>query len=206
MTLESITALFIAMVISAAVPGPGVFACVARAIAFGFQPTFYIIGGILLGNVVFLMIAILGLVAAANTLGSFFIAVKYLGALYLIWLGLKLWRTDVPTDQVDIGLSQSSPWSSFLAGLVVPFSNSAVIVFYVSLLPTFIDLARFNWADSLIAIGVISLALFLVLALYAYSAARAGRFFRGPRAQKRLNRSAGTLMVGTGVYVALRQA
>ncbi|MGF1569178.1 MAG: LysE family translocator [Nodosilinea sp.] len=206
MTLESITALFIAMVISAAVPGPGVFACVARAIASGFQSTLYIIGGILLGNVVFLMIAILGLVAAANALGSFFIAVKYLGALYLIWLGLKLWRTDVAADQVDFSRSQSSPCSSFLAGLAVPFSNSAVIVFYVSLLPTFIDLTRLNWADSLIAIGVISLALFLVLTLYSYSAARAGRFVRGPRARKRLNRSAGTLMVGAGVYVALRQA
>ncbi|HSM83777.1 MAG TPA: LysE family translocator [Nodosilinea sp.] len=195
-----------AMVISAAVPGPGVLACVARAIASGFRSTLYIIGGILLGNLVFLMIAILGLVAAASALGNFFIAIKYLGALYLIWLGLRLWRSDVSANSVDIGQSQSSPWSSFLAGLVVPLSNSAVIVFYVSLLPTFLDLTRFNWADSLIAMGVISLALFLVLALYAYGAARAGRFFRGPRARQRLNRSAGTLMVGTGVYVALRRA
>lgn len=71
MTVESIATLFVAMLISAAVPGPGVFTCIARAIASGFQATLYIIAGIVLGNAAFLIVVILGLAAAASALGSY---------------------------------------------------------------------------------------------------------------------------------------
>jgi threonine/homoserine/homoserine lactone efflux protein len=202
MTIESILALFVAMLISAAVPGPGVVACVARAIASGFQDTLYVIGGILIGNIAFLMIAIFGLVAAAQTLGSLFIVVKYLGALYLIWLGLKLWRSTPNREISIINGRSSSSMSSFLTGLVVPFSNSSVIFFYISLLPSFIDLTSLSWTDVLIAMFVISIALLTVLTIYSYSAAKVRKIFRNHKALRRLNRGAGTLMIGTGVYVA----
>lgn len=206
MTIESIAALFVAMLISAAVPGPGVFACIARAIASGFAATFYIIGGILIGNAVFLIAVILGLAAAASALGSFFIVVKYLGALYLIWLGIQLWTAEISIDDIGQNGASSSPLSSFLAGLVVPFSNSAVIFFYVSLLPTFIDLSYLTWLDSLTAIFVISAALFIVLAAYSYSAARATRLLKNRTALKRCHQGAGALMISTGVYIAARKS
>ncbi|MEM9002810.1 MAG: LysE family translocator [Cyanobacteria bacterium P01_F01_bin.86] len=206
MTVESILALFVAMLISAAVPGPGVFACIARAIASGFQDTLYVIAGILIGNIVFLVIAILGLVAAAQALGSFFIAVKYLGALYLVWLGLKLWLSDSASEEFVVNAPSSSPRSSFLTGLILPFSNSAVIFFYVSLLPTFINLSSLSFTDSVIAILVISVALFTVLALYSYSAAKVRKLFNRRETRRAFNRGAGTLMIGTGVYVAVQRA
>lgn len=205
MTIETIFALFIAMLISAAVPGPGVFACIARAIASGFQDTLYVISGILIGNITFLIIAILGLVAAAQTLGSLFVVVKYLGALYLIWLGVKLWMSDPDPEAFNSNPGSSSPTSSFLTGLIVPFSNPKVIFFYVSLLPTFINLSRLGLADSLIAILVISTALFIVLSIYSYTAAKARTLFRSREKMKTFNRGAGTLMIGTGVYVATQR-
>lgn len=206
MTTESIFALFVAMLISAAIPGPGVFACVARAIAFGFKDTLYVIGGILIGNIVFSIIAIFGLVAATQALGSFFIVIKYLGALYLIWLGLKLWISDSNPTSFSISTSSHNSTSSFLTGLIVPFSNSSVIFFYISLLPTFINLRNLNLTDSLIAILTISIALFIVLTIYSYSAAKARKAFKNHKALKTFNRGAGTLMIGTGVYVAVQRA
>lgn len=205
MTTESVFTLFVAMLVSASIPGPGVFACVARAIASGFRDTLYVIGGILVGNIMFLVIAIFGLVAAAQVLGNFFILIKYLGALYLIWLGLKLWISDSDPASFSANAFSPNPTSSFLTGLIVPFSNSSVILFYISLLPTFVNLSSLNLADSLIAILTISAALFIVLAIYSYSAAKVRKAFRSRKALRRLNRSAGTLMVGTGVYVAVQR-
>lgn len=206
MTTESIFSLFVAMLISAAVPGPGVFACIARAVASGFQDTLYVIGGILIGNIAFLVIAIFGLVAAAQTLGSFFIVVKYLGALYLVWLGLKLWMFDSASEEFSTNVPSPSPTSSFLTGLIVPFSSSNVIFFYVSLLPTFINLGSLSFTDSLIAILVISIALFIILAIYSYSAANARKMFKSRKTLRTFNRGAGTLMIGTGVYVVAQRA
>lgn len=206
MTVESTFALFVAMLISAAMPGPGVFACIARAIASGFQDTLYVIGGILIGNIAFLVVVIFGLVAAAQTLGSFFIVVKYLGALYLVWLGLRLWMSDPASEEFSPNLPSSHPISGFLTGLIVPFSNSTVIFFYISLLPTFIDLSGLSFTDILVTILVISLALFIVLSVYSYSAAKARQMFQSHKPRKAFNRGAGTLMIGTGVYVATRQA
>ena len=205
MSVESIATLFVAMLISAAVPGPGVFTCIARAIASGFQSTLYIIAGIVTGNAAFLVVVILGLAAAASALGSLFIAIKYLGALYLIWLGLRLWMAEVNTDDIDRRVATTSPVSGFLTGLVVPFSNSAVIFFYVSLLPTFIDVNHLGWVDGFTAILVISVALFIVLAAYSYGAAQARGLLRDRRARRRCNQGAGALMLGTGVYIAVRQ-
>jgi threonine/homoserine/homoserine lactone efflux protein len=205
MTVESIATLFVAMLISAAVPGPGVLTCIARAIASGFQAALYIIAGIVLGNAAFLVVVLLGLAAAASALGGLFIAIKYLGALYVIWLGLRLWLAEVTTDDLDRQVASASPVSGFLTGLVVPFSNSAVIFFYVSLLPTFIDVNHLGWVDGFTAILVISAALFMVLAAYSYGATRARGLLRDRRARRRCNQGAGALMVGTGVYIAIRQ-
>jgi threonine/homoserine/homoserine lactone efflux protein len=204
MTTESVFALFVAMLVSAAIPGSGVFACVARAIASGFRDSLFVIAGILIGNIVFLIVTIFGLVAAAQTLGSFFVIVKYLGALYLVWLGLKLWMSD--SDLENFRVHASSSRSSFLTGLIVPFSNSSVIFFYISLLPTFIDLSILSLTDSLIVMLTISIALFLVLSMYSYGAAKARKIFKNRKTLKIFNRGAGTLMVGTGIYMATQRA
>lgn len=113
--------------------------------------------------------------------------------------------SEVNTDDIDSQVTSTSSVSSFLTGLVVPFSNSAVIFFYVSLLPTFIDVNRLGWVDGFTAILVISVALFIVLVAYSYGAARARGLLRDRRARQQCNQGAGVLIVGTGVYIAVRQ-
>lgn len=190
------------MLISAAVPGSGVFACIARAIASGFKDTLYIISGILIGNIVFLVIAILDMATAAQALGQLFNVVKYLGALYLIWLSLWLWMSAPDAVISSTETASTNSTSNFLTGLVVPFSNSSVIFFYVSLLPTFINVNKLNLTGSLVAILTISVALFVVLIIYSCGAARARNLFKSQTDLKKFNRGAGTLMIGTGVCVA----
>ena len=95
MTALSLTTFALAMALLAATPGPGVFATVARALASGFRQAASVGLGIVTGDLVFLLFAVYGLAAVAQWLGDFFTPVKYVGAVYLVWLGIGLWRTPV---------------------------------------------------------------------------------------------------------------
>lgn len=201
MTIETAIALLMAMIICAATPGPGVFACIAKALASGFKASIYVIFGIVLGNVVFLIFAFLGLSAIAQMLGEMFIIVKWVGGAYLFWLGCKMLRAD-PRISVSEKVSIKNKSSDFISGLIIPFSNPKVILFYVSLLPSFIDLSALNLLDITIAALLIAFALISVLAGYSYIASRSRRIFTSHRALRNLNRGAGGAMMGTGVIIA----
>jgi threonine/homoserine/homoserine lactone efflux protein len=93
MSLLSIFSLAIAMFILAATPGPGVFATISRSLASGFVPSLAVIAGIVTGDIIFLLFAIMGLSVIAQAMGNFFVVIKIIGAAYLIFLGIKIWRS-----------------------------------------------------------------------------------------------------------------
>jgi threonine/homoserine/homoserine lactone efflux protein len=202
MTIETACALLLAMMISAATPGPGVFACVSRALASGFRASLYVICGIVLGNVVFLILVILGLSAIAQILGDLFFIIKWVGGAYLVWLGWKMWTAEPAIPDTEKYLVEGKKQAGFICGLFVPFSNPKVILFYVSLLPSFVELSNLNYLDSLIAACLIAFALVSVLSAYAYLASRTRRIFASHRAVRNLNRGAGAAMMGAGVVIA----
>lgn len=142
--------------------------------------------------------------AAAQVLGYLFIVVKWLGGAYLFWLGWKMWTAKPDIRENEDRRVRPGKGSSFLGGLLVPFSNPKVILFYVSLLPSFVDLSRLNWSGGVSAAGLIALALTAVLSVYAYTASRMRHLFTSCRAAKNLNRGAGAAMMGTGVMIAMR--
>src|SRR5882757_9684161 len=89
----SILAAFaVALAIAVALPGPGIFAVVSCAIGRGFREALALICGIIIGDLIYFYLAVLGMAALARSMGEFFIVIKLAGAGYLIWLGLKLWR------------------------------------------------------------------------------------------------------------------
>jgi len=91
MTILNILGLAGAMLLLAITPGPGVFATVARALASGFKQASLVVVGIIIGDLIFLLMAIYGLSALSDIFGNFFTLVKYLGGAYLMWLGYKVW-------------------------------------------------------------------------------------------------------------------
>lgn len=92
MTLYSIFAFFVAMLILAITPGPGVIATVSKALSVGLLRTIPLIIGIIVGDLVFLLFSIFGLAFVAESFTMLFLLIKYLGALYLIYLGIKMWN------------------------------------------------------------------------------------------------------------------
>ncbi len=204
MTLASTLAFGFAMLILAVTPGPGVFASVAQALSGGFRSSVNVIAGIVLGDLLFLILAIFGLSAIAKAFGQLFFVVKIIGGTYLIWLGYKMWtKQPVPLNStMDAGTKNG--WQRFTGGLFITLSNPKVILFYCGFLPTFMDLAGLRVGDIAITAGVVTVVLSSVMVIYAYAAAQARRLFTSHRATRNLNRGAGTILIGTGAVIATR--
>ena len=203
MTLLSTLSFAFAMLLLAASPGPGVFATVSRSLSCGFRPALAVIAGIILGDIVFLLFAIFGLAILAQTLGSFFIIVKFLGGGYLIWQGIKTFCSKSSLTNVNAGATTSKS-GNFIAGLFITLGNPKVILFYCGFLPTFVSLSELTLTDIFIIIAVIATVLFAVLGSYAWLANSARKLLKTPRQVKRLNRVAGATMATAGLFIASR--
>jgi threonine/homoserine/homoserine lactone efflux protein len=204
LTVYSAIGFSVAMLVLAASPGPGVFATIARALASGFRPSLAVIGGIVLGDVIFLLFAAFGLSMVARALGNMFFIVKICGGAYLIWLGVRIWLKKPEPVTANQNRNISSQWGNFASGLVITLSNPKVILFYCGFLPTFLDLSALTLIDLVIVVTIITIVLGCVLGTYAFLASRARRMFTNQQALRRLNRAAGGVMVATGIAIAVR--
>lgn len=194
----------VALAIAVALPGPGIFAVVSCAIGRGFREALAMICGIIIGDLIYFYLAVLGMAALAYSMGEFFVVVKLAGAGYLIWLGVKLWRQNPAGLAVADGTSapQRGFRRSLLGGLMVTVSNPKTIGFYAGLLPTFINLEKLSVSEAVTMGAIVVLMVGGIPTAYAYAAARSRRFFSSPRRMKAMHRTAGTMMIGAGVTVA----
>jgi threonine/homoserine/homoserine lactone efflux protein len=202
MTLLNSLALISAMFVLAISPGPGVFATISRAIVSGFRSASLLIFGIVIGDIIYLLLAIFGLNIIAKVLGEFFILVRYIGGLYLIYLGYKIW---ILSPSFNIEKCSISWKTNFFSGLLITLSNPKVIIFYLTFLPAFIDLKHLRTFDIMIIITLVSVTLAFVLLSYAYMASRAKEFVKSKKAIKRLNKVSGGVMMGAGSLLILKE-
>lgn len=200
MSIESALSFFIAIFIFGITPGPGVFAILARALASGTGSCFFLALGMVISDICYLILACFGLSALAENWSEAFMLVRIAGALYLIYLGLKMWRA----RQQELTISDESRTRkrfSFLQGFLISASNPKVILFYIAFLPTFIDLTDLTGSDIALASVLTLIALLAGLMLIAACASSARHYVRSQQGHKTLNRTAGSIMVGAGLYL-----
>ena len=190
--------------VAAASPGPGIAAIVARVLGRGLNGAVAFTAGLALGDVVWLTIAILGLAAIAHTFYGVFLAIKYAGVLYLLYLAYRLWTQPAEARKVTAEASNDKPLRLFLAGLAVTMGNPKVMVFYLALLPSLIDLqavSLLGWLElSLVTLGVLA----VVFGSYVLLAARTRALFTSPRAIRMVNRGTGAVMASAAVAIAAK--
>jgi len=203
MTFSSIAALFGVMVFGALIPGVSVLAVSARSAASGFIHGVFTTIGIVVGDIIFILLAIFGLSVLAETMGGLFVLVKYLGAAYLIWLGVALWRSNSKVVEAE-EVIESSLLSSFLTGLFITLGDQKAILFYFGFFPAFVDLSAISYFDTSIIIVIAIIAIVGVKLGYAFMAVRASLFFKDSNAMKRINIAAGTMMIGVGIFLVAR--
>ncbi len=205
MTLTSMLALFGAMAMLALIPGPGAFTVMATSLASGLRLGAVTAVGIVCADFVFIILSVMGLTALAQSMGGFFVIVKYLGALYLMWLAISLWRssnTIMDVDVVDSPAPKASVTSSYLTGFLTTLANPKAILFYVGFFPAFLDLARLSYVDVVVILGIASVSVGGVMFGYAYTANKTRELLSTPKARQRLNRSAGGVMACSSILLA----
>ncbi|HEY3486951.1 MAG TPA: LysE family translocator [Gammaproteobacteria bacterium] len=201
MTLTDAVTLFGVMFILALVPGISVLTVTARAAAFGFTHGAVATLGILIGDIIFIAIAIFGLSLLADTLGNLFVLIKYLGAAYLVGLGVITCQSKPATAESPAN-TQSSLLSSFMPGLLITLGDQKAILFYLGFLPAFIDLSSASYKEAGIVIIMAALAIGLAKLGYALMAAKAGRLIN-PKTSRALSITAGSIMITVGVFLAI---
>ena len=191
------------MVVLAIVPSVSVFAVTARAAAFGFSHGLFTALGIVVADILFILIAVYGLALVAEMMGDQFHLIQYIGAAYLIWLGVSLWRSEVRARASE-DLRQSSWLSSFLTGFLITLADQKAILFYLGFFPAFIDLSTMTPADTLIIIVIAILGVGGAKLVYAFLAARASVLFKDSRALRGINVLAACVMIAVGVALLLK--
>jgi threonine/homoserine/homoserine lactone efflux protein len=204
MDLAGLLVFAIALFIAAAAPGPGIAAIVARVLGRGTDGAVAFTVGIAVGDVVWLTLAVVGLAALAQAFHGVFLAIKYAGAAYLLYLAYRLWTAPVSAREIEAASSREHPAKLFLAGLAVTMGNPKVMVFYLALVPTILDLTQLT----LVGYAELVLATLAVLGLvfsgYILLAARARHFLTSERAVRTANRGTGALMAGAAAAIAAR--
>lgn len=154
-----------------------------------------------ISDIIYLILACYGLAALAEHWSEAFMVIRFIGAIYLIYLGVKMWRASRQQLPTEIGVKEKSGMS-FLQGFVISASNPKVILFYIAFLPTFIDLTILSRGDIALASFLTLIGLMLGLMMIAIGASCARHYMHSPRGQKALNRTAGSVMIGAGAYLA----
>ncbi len=204
MSVESAITFFIAIFIFGITPGPGVFAILARAMVEGTRPCFLLALGMTISDIVYLVLACFGLAAIAEHWGGLFTIIRFTGAAYLCYLGWKLWTTPINLSEEVAVSKPRHGMMSFIQGFLISASNPKVILFYIAFLPTFMDLSVLSSTDIALASTLQLFALMLGLMLIAHMASKARKFFKSAQAMRNLNRSAGSIMMGAGVFLVTR--
>ena len=190
--------------VAAASPGPGITALVARVIGRGPEGASAFAAGLILGDLIWLAVAILGLAVVAQTFHEIFLIIKYVGAAYLLYLAYRMWTAPAAPHDIAANGSRESDLRLFLGGLALTLGNPKVVAFYLALLPNLIDLTRAGLTGYLELASVSIAVLTVVFGAYVIAAARARTLFRSVRAMRLLNRVGGTMIAGAAVAVATK--
>ena len=203
MTLLTALSLLAVMLVLAAVPSASVALVVTRSATLGFANGAAVVAGIVLGDILFVSLAVLGMSFLADTMGSFFIVLKLCGGVYLIWLGISLLRTNKNIKVQTTDSSGLSLFASCAAGFLLTLGDIKAIVFYASLFPSFVDMASLAVNDVILIMMVTIAAVGIVKLIYAYAAKNIAQRFQNRATQKLARSTAGFVMLGTGTYLVI---
>jgi len=203
MTLASVLVFAAALFVAAGSPGPSIAALVSRVLTKGWRDVLPFLMAMWVGETVWLSFAVAGLSAIAESFQPVFVAIKWVGVAYLLFLAWKMWFAR--TDGADGELPESrSAAKMFFAGLTVTLGNPKIMMFYVALLPSIIDLHGVTLVGWLELVAAMLIVLATVDIVWITLANKARQFLKSPRALKIANRVSAGTMAGAAAAIATR--
>lgn len=187
------------------IPGPTVTLVIAYALGQGLVAALSMVAGVALGDFVAMSLSLMGLGAVLATSATLFSLLKWLGAAYLIYLGIKLWRAAPTPEAIASRASAISPGGIFAHAFAVTATNPKGMVFFVAFVPQFIDPARPYGEQAAVLIATFVGLAALNSGAYAWLAASARARIAHPATLRVLNRVGGTVLIGAaGASVLVR--
>ena len=203
LTPYNISAMFLAMLALAMVPDASAIAVVARSMSSGIKQAAMVIVGIVVADFVLIVFAIYGLASVAYWMGDLFDIIKLLGGVYLIVLGIVLWKCRPQQIELE-GKIEVSWLSSFITGFLITMGDPKAILFYMSFLSAFLDVTKVTVLDTLTIMVLVTVVLFSVKMAYAYMGLKSRVLFNSNKASKRINYFSGSVMMITGLYLIIK--
>jgi threonine/homoserine/homoserine lactone efflux protein len=187
-----------------ATPGPVWVALIVRALSGGFHSAWPLALGVVVGDVIWPLVAIFGVSYLVSVYADFMFVLKIVGAIMFVFMGVQLIRKPVVAmGKSDSRLTRPGMWAGFVAGLLVILSNPKAILFYMGALPSFFDFRTITVWD---IVAICSISLIVPLLGNVALAAMVDRmrvFLASPEAIRRLNVVSGVLLIGVGLLIAV---
>jgi threonine/homoserine/homoserine lactone efflux protein len=204
MSVETWLAFAAASAIMLAIPGPTILLVISYALGHGRRTALATVTGVTLGDFTAMTSSLAGLGALLAASASLFTILKLIGAGYLMFLGIKLWRAPIVTGPMgdNDNLPEEKPLKILLHSYVVTALNPKSIIFFIAFVPQFLDLGKPFLPQTLI-LEATFLCLAALNALgYVFLADMARGYIRKASVQRIVNRTGGTLLIAAGAVTA----
>jgi threonine/homoserine/homoserine lactone efflux protein len=198
MTVMHILCFAGSLAVVAAVPGPAVMATIGRVMTHGERGALAFAGGLLLGDLVWLWTASLGLGAAASVVGPMLRWGELAGAVYLVLLAIKMWRSEPSAREVS-----PSDRHAALSAFLLQLGNPKAVLFYAAIVPTVVPIGELTVVHLSLLSAVVAVVLLAINLVYVACAAQARRGLRSPRALRAIYRVNALVLAGAAIAVAL---
>lgn len=184
-------------------PGPVWVALTARALSGGFQAAWPLALGVVVGDVIWPFLAILGVTWVVSVFAGFMVVLKWVAVLVFVAMGVLILRHADKTIASDSRLTRPGMWAGFLAGVAVILGNPKAILFYMGVLPGFFDLTAVTAADIAVIVAASMIVPLIGNVCFALFIDRARRVLTSPTALRRTNIVAGVLLIAVAGVIAV---
>jgi len=167
----------------------------------GFIAAFFLSFGLILGDITYLVAVILSLDFFSNTIASFMDQVKIIGGMYLIYLGIQSWRSG--NFKIKKNIPKKSNLAEFVTGYLISMANPKVMVFYIAILPSFINLKNLSLLIASEIIIITFLGLMAGISVINLGAIKIKNKLESSDSNAYINRIVGSIMIVAGIWLAL---
>jgi threonine/homoserine/homoserine lactone efflux protein len=201
MTLLDFASLFLIAFVFVITPGPGTLAVFSKSMSQGFMPAFYLSLGMVLGDLMYLSVVLFSLDLFAEVIIPLMDYVRILGGLYLVYLGYSAWNAH--KVKLSSKARHKSNAKEFLTGLLISLTNPKVMIFYIAILPAFIDLSQVSLPYALEILTTVGVGLIAGISAINITVGKIKQIFAKPGMDVRINKISGIIMMSVGVLLGL---
>lgn len=184
-------------------PGPVWVALLARAMSGGFHAAWPLAMGVVVGDVLWPLLAVLGVSWLVDQLDGVMTILRWVAVVMFLWMGWALIRAKGSALSADSRLTRPGMWAGFIAGLVVILGNPKAILFYMGVLPGFFDLTQVTAWDIAVICGLSLIVPLVGNLILAAGVGRVRTVLKSETALRRMNLASGLLLIAVALVIAV---